>query len=80
MAPQGGAERGLDSWRRAPTRPERLRASGLLPPRALNGSAGEPGEQSRGLAPGEGVRAGDPWAPGVSPDPSECGRGELPGT
>lgn len=75
---QGGAGRGLDSWRRAPTRLERLSASGLLPPRALKGSAGEPGSGEEGWRAE--VRAGDPWVPGVSPDLSESGRCELPGT
>lgn len=80
MAPQGGAERGLDSRRRAPTRFERLSASSLWPPRALKGSAGELGRKAGGLALGKGVRARDPWVPRVSPDLSKFGRGDLPGT
>lgn len=74
----GGAGRGLDSWRRAPTRPERLSASGLLPPRAPKGSAGELGAGSWGGRPA-GSRAGQRYVPGTPGFPGSPQIGLGPG-
>lgn len=58
----GGARRGLDSWRRAPTRLERLSASGLLPPARPEGVRRGAGVWGRRLA---GSRARQRYVPGT---------------